>query len=169
MHKSGKETTLHRGVSKMPKKKYSVKLSANEIEKLKKMTKTGRASAKEILHANVLLATDDSRNPKLSAASVASKCNTSTTTVTRVRKRYSEEGFEAAIKNKKRKTPSIEPKITGEAEARIIALACSEPPEGFSKWSLRLLAEKAVELEYLENVSHTSIGTVLKKHNLSLT
>jgi len=153
----------------MPKKKYSVNLSKNEIEKLNKLTKTGKASAKEILHANVLLATNDSRTPKLTVKAVADKCSTSTTTVTRVRKRYSEEGLEAALLNKKRKTPPIEPKITGEVEARIIALACSEPPEGFSKWSLRLLAEKTVELEYLENISHVSVGTVLKKHNLSLT
>jgi hypothetical protein len=86
-----------------------------------------------------------------------------------MRKRYTEAGIDAALFRKKRETPPIEPKITGEAEARIIALACSEPPEGFSKWSLRLLAEKTVELGYLENVSHTSIGTVLKKHDLSLT
>ncbi len=152
----------------MPTKKYDVKLSRNEIDKLNKMTKTGKASAKEILHANVLLATDDGRKPKLTVASVAEKCNTTTTTVTRVRKRYHEDGFEAAIKNRKRKTPPVEPKITGEVEARIIALACSEPPEGFSKWSLRLLAEKTVELEYLDAISHASIGTVLKKHSLSL-
>jgi DNA-binding MurR/RpiR family transcriptional regulator len=73
----------------MPKKKYNVKLSENETTKLNKLTKTGKANAKEILHANILLATNDNRTPKLTVISVADKCNTSTTTVTRVRKRYS--------------------------------------------------------------------------------
>jgi transposase len=153
----------------MPIKKYRVELSESEKARLQKIATTGKATAKEIMHANVLLATADNRVPKLTVAKVAEKCNVSATLVTDLRKRYTEAGIDAALLRKKRKTPPIEPKITGEAEARIIALACSEPPEGFSKWSLRLLAEKTVELDYLENVSHTSIGTVLKKHNLSLT
>ena len=153
----------------MPIKKYSVTLSESEKGKLHKITTTGKASAKEIMHANILLATADNRVPKLTVAKAAEKCNVSTTMVTEIRKRYTEAGIDAALLRKKRKTPPIEPKITGEVEARIIALACSEPPEGFSKWSLRLLAEKTVELEYLENISHSSISTVLKKHSLSLT
>ena len=152
----------------MPKKKYSVILSESEKTRLQKITTTGKASAKEIMHANVLLATADNRNPKLTVEKAAEKCNVSTTMVTEIRKRYTEAGFDAALLRKKRETPPVEPKITGEAEARIIALACSEPPEGFSKWSLRLLAEKTVELEYLDAISHVSIGTVLKKHSLSL-
>jgi transposase len=153
----------------MPKKKYEVKLSKCEKTHLSKIAKTGKSGAKEIAHAKILLATDDGRIPKLTVKAVAEKCDAGVSTVQRIRKRYSEEGLDAALTSKQRKTPPIEPKITGEVEARIIALACSEPPKGFSKWSLRLLANKAVELEYIENISHVSVGTVLKKRNSSPT
>ena len=115
-----------------------------------------------------MLATDGKHSPKLTIAAVAGKCNSTTTTVQRIRKLYAMDGFNAALKRKKRKTPPVEPKITGDVEAHIIAMACSEPPKGFAKWSLRLLADKAVELEYIDKISYVSVGTVLKKHNLSL-
>ena len=73
------------------------------------------------------------------------------------------------LTRKKRETPPVDPKITGEVEARIIALACSQPPEGRARWSLRLLAEKSVELEILDKLSHSSVERVLKKTNISLT
>ena len=153
----------------MPKLMYKVNLTKVEQAKLSKITTTGKAHAKEILHANILLATDDNRSPKLTVAAAADKCNTTTTTVQTIRKLYAVCGFGAALKRKKRETPPIQPKITGEVEAHIIALACSEPPEGFAKWSLRLLADKAVELEYIDNISYVSVGTLLKKRSLSLT
>ena len=152
----------------MPKLVHSVVLSDDEKRKLIKIATTGKTSAKEILHANILLATDDKRFPKLTVLEVAEKCNTTTTTVQTVRKSYAQYGFNAALKRKKRNTPPIEPKITGDVEAHIIALACSKPPQGFLRWSLRLLANKAVELEYINKISYVSVGTVLKKHNLSL-
>jgi len=153
----------------MPKKKYEVNLTEEEQKKLIKIASTGKTSAKEILHANILLATADNRSPKLTVAAAAEKCNSTTTTVQVIRKLYAEAGFEAALKRKKRKNPPVAAKITGEVEAHIIALACSAVPEGFAKWSLRLLADKAVELNYIDNISYVSVGTVLKKHNLSLT
>jgi hypothetical protein len=73
------------------------------------------------------------------------------------------------LQRKKRETPPVEAKITGEVEAKIVALGCSQPPEGRARWTLRLLAEKAVELEIIGEISHSSVGSVLKKHNLSLT
>jgi hypothetical protein len=73
------------------------------------------------------------------------------------------------LQRKKRENPPVTPKITGELEAHIIALACSKAPEGYSKWTLRLLADKCVELNYIENLSHMSVSRLLKKHNLSLT
>jgi hypothetical protein len=152
----------------MPKLVHSLELSDEQKTKLKKITTTGKTSAKEILHANILLATDDKRLPKLTVVEVAKKCNTTATTVQTVRKAYAQDGFNAALKRKKRKTPPIEPKITGDVEAYIIALACSEPPQGFFKWSLRLLANKAVELGYISKISYVSVSTLLKKHNLSL-
>ena len=152
----------------MPKIKYLVCLTEEERTKLKKITTTGKSPAKEILHASILLATDDNRMPKLTVIEAADKCGATSTTVQTIRKAYHEYGFDFALKRKKRETPPIEPKITGEVEAHIIALACGEPPEGFSKWSLRLLADKAVELEYIDSISYVSVGTLLKKHNLSL-
>ena len=152
----------------MPTIKYTVALTEEERSTLERITKKAKAAAREILHANILLSTDDTRIPKLSVAAVAEKCNTTTTTVQILRKNYCERGFDAAIKRKKRETPPIKPKITGEVEAHLIALACGEAPEGFSKWSLRLLASKAVELDYIKNISYASVGTILKKHNLSL-
>jgi len=153
----------------MPKQKYTVNLSNEEKTTLKRITKTGKSTAKEILHASILLATDDTRIPKLTVAEVAEKCDTTPTTVQIIRKNYCEHGLDSAIKRKKRETPPIKPKITGEVEAHIIALACGEPPKGFSRWSLRLLADKAIELEYIDKISYVSVDSLLKKHNLDLT
>lgn len=153
----------------MPKLKHTVKLTNEEKVILAKIIKKGKSSAKEILHANILLTTDDNRVPKLTVSEVAERCNSTTTTVQTIRKSYAQNGLNKALSRKKRATPPITPKITGEVEAHIIAIACSKPPEGFAKWSLRLLADKAVELEYIDKISYVSVGTVLKKHNLSLT
>jgi len=151
----------------MPKIKYHVNLTEEERSKLQKITTTGKSSASEILHANILLATADNRSPKLTVATVADKCDSTTTTVQKIRKLYAMEGFDAAIKRKKRETPPVEPKITGDVEAHIIAMACSKPPKGFAKWTLRLLANKAVELGYIDGISYVSVRTILKKRLLS--
>ena len=156
------------GVYQMPKLKYHVNLTDEERALLVKITTTGKGSAKEIQHANILLSTDDNRSTKLTVVAVAEKCNSTTTTVQIIRKLYSEEGFDAALKRKKRTIPPVQPKITGDVEAHIIAMACGEVPVGFAKWSLRLLADKTVELGYIDNISYVSVGTVLKKYNLSL-
>jgi len=79
-----------------------------------------------------------------------------------IRKTYTQNDLNAALTRKKRTTPPIETKITGEVEAHIIALACTKPPNGYAKWSLRLLANKTVELNYIDQISHVSVGTVLK-------
>jgi hypothetical protein len=148
----------------MPKIKYQVKLTDTERTKLKRITTRGKSPASEILHANILLATCDNRVPKLTVAAVAEKCNSTTTTVQKIRKLYAMGGINAALKRKKRETPSVEAKITGAVEAHIIAMACGEPPEGFATWSLRLLASKAVELGYIDEISYVSVRSVLKKH-----
>jgi len=153
----------------MPKKSYEVKLSAEEKEMLNEITRNGKSRAKEIMHARILQATDDAREPKLTVRQVAEKCDSTTTTVQTVRRLYATQGFEAALERKKRETPPVEAKITGDVEAKLVALACTEPPEGRAHWALRLLADKAVELEIIDSISHSSVGTVLKKHNLSLT
>ena len=153
----------------MPKLMYQVNLTEEEQTKLSKITTTGKTSAKETLHANILLATADNRTPKLTITAVAQKCNTTNTTIQIIRKLYAQNGLNAALKRKKRTTPPTEAKITGEVEAHIITLACSKPPNDYAKWSLRLLANKTVELNYIDQISHVSVGTVLKKHNCALT
>ena len=153
----------------MPKLRYAVCLSEEERKVLDKKVKTGVSPASEILHAKVLLATDDGRKPKLTVRAVGDKFETTATTVQTVRQTYALQGMEAALKRKEREKPPVEPKITGDVEAHIIAVACSEPPPGNAKWSLRMLADKVVELEYIEAISYVSVRTVLKKHNLSLT
>jgi hypothetical protein len=147
----------------MPKLKYAVKLTNKEKEYLLSIVKTGIAPSRDILHANILLSTDDNRIPKLSVVKVVERCNSTTTTVQTIRKNYVLLDLEATIKRKKRETPPIEPKITGDVEARIIALSCSKPPDGYSRWTVRLLADKTVELGYIDSISYVSVSTVLKK------
>jgi len=147
----------------MPKLRYEVRLTEAEKERLERKIKVGKSPAREILHANVLLSTDDGRRPKLTVREAAERCNTTATTVQTLRKTYAEQGIEGALNRKKRETPPVQPKITGEVEAHIIATACSAPPPGHGKWSLRLLAEKVVELEYIDAISYVSVRTVLKK------
>jgi transposase len=148
----------------MPLHKYRVILSGKEREQLLKLVKKGTAAARSIMRANILLAADEN-NPdgKKSEDRIAELFHTHKQTVHTVRKTYAEQGLEAAIGRKKRETPPVEPKITGEVEAKIIALSCSTPPTGRSKWSLRLLAEKVVELEYIDSISHEAVGRLLKK------
>ena len=95
--------------------------------------------------------------------------NTSATTVQKVRTSYGEKGLEATVNRKKRETPPVEAKVTGDVEAHIIAMACGEPPKGYAKWTLRLLADKSVKLGYIDSISHTQVGRILKKTNISLT
>jgi transposase len=148
----------------MPKNKYHVHLSKDERSKLLNIIFKGSASAKAIMHANILLAADES-NAKIrkSEPEIANLYHVNQQTVHTIRRKYSEEGLDAAIHRKKRDTPPVKPKITGEVEAKIIALGCSTPPRGRSRWSLRLLADKAIELQYIESISHEAVGRLLKK------
>ena len=93
---------------------------------------------------------------------IAELYNVHQQTVHTIRKEYSQKGLEATVFRKKRETPPVAPKITGDVEAKIIALSCSTPPSGRSKWSLRLLAGKSVELQYVESISHEAVGRLLK-------
>lgn len=148
----------------MPKIKYRVRLSQDERNTLLNHVSKGSASAKSIMHANVLLAADEN-NPsgRKSEVEIAELFHVNPQTVHAIRKRYSEQGLDATIGRKRRETPPVEPKITGDVEAKIIALACSTPPTGRSRWSLRLLADKAVELQYIDSISHEAVGRLLKK------
>lgn len=148
----------------MQKKKYHVELTKEEKDRLYGIISKGTATARIIMRANVLLAADEN-NPsgKKSEAEIANHFHVHQQTVHTVRREYSELGLEAAIHRKKRDTPPVQPKITGDVEARIIALSCSSPPPGRSKWSLRLLADKSIELGYIDSISHEAVGRLLKK------
>lgn len=153
----------------MPIQKYEVSLSAKEREQLTKIVKSGKMPARTIMRANILLASDRNGKRPMTVREVALAFNTSSTTVQNVRTAYWERGLEATVQRKKRETPPVEAKVTGEVEAHIIALACGDPPKGYSKWTLRLLADKSVKLGYIESISHTQVGRILKKTNISHT
>ena len=147
----------------MRKKQYIVKLTEEERKKLLKIVKSGNDSASKIARANVLLNLDERQGESPYRRKIAEMCHMTEENVYILSKKFVEQGLEAVIERKKRETPPNEPKITGDVEARIIALSCGETPEGCSSWTLRLLADKAVELNIIDNISHSSVGTVLKK------
>lgn len=153
----------------MPKKKYIIALSDEERAQLTKIVKTGKSPARVILRANILLSSDSNITKPLSVAATAELFQTTPTTVQNVRTDFMEYGLEGALRRKKRNTPPVKPKVDGELEAHIIALCCSEPPEGYERWTTRLLADKCVELGYVDSISHMTISRTLKKTNLNLT
>jgi transposase len=146
------------------KKKYLVTLTADEREQLNAMITAGTASAKKLAHARVLLKADQGENgPAWVDEVIAEAVEVSTDTVARVRQRFVEQGLEAALVRKKQDRPSRERVLDGSAEARLLAVACSDPPDGRAAWTLTMLADKLVELEVVESVSRESVRRVLKK------
>lgn len=152
----------------MPSFKYVIELNDKDKSELLDIVKKGNSSARTILRANILLASDKRSDKYMTVSEIASAYHTTPTTVQTVRTSYCEKGLEATINRKKRETPPIPAKVTGEVEAHVIALACGQPPEGNSKWTLRLLANRTVELGYIDSISHVTISMILKKTNLSL-
>jgi hypothetical protein len=152
----------------MPKTKYVIKLTDTERRELMKIIKNGTSPAKAITRANILLASDASKGKPLTVSEVAKRYNTTTTTVQNVRTDYANSGVEGAINRKNRETPPVPPKVDGSLEARIIAISCSKPPEGYDRWTLRLVADRCVELGYVESLSHMTVKRTLKKTNSSL-
>ncbi len=154
------------------KKKYVVELSKDERERLHKFISAGTAPARMLNRARILLKADVGEHAggqALIDLEIAEMLDTSTATVQRVRERFCRQGFDAALE---RSMPDrvYKRSFDGRAEARLIALACSEPPEGRDRWSLRLLADKAVELGVVEEVvSHETIRKTLKKTSFDLT
>ena len=153
----------------MPSVKYVIELSNQEKVRLMEIVKKRNSPARTILRANILLASDKQNDKYMTVSEIANAYRTTPTTVQTVRASYCKKGLEATITRKKRETPPIPAKVTGEVEAHIIALACGQPPEGYSRWTLRLLADKTVELGYIESISHVTVSNILKKTNLSLT
>jgi DNA-binding transcriptional ArsR family regulator len=145
------------------KKKYPVILSDTERDKLKSLIAAGTAPARKLTHARILLKADQSpEGPGWVDDALAEAVEVSQPTVSRVRKQYFEEGLEAAL-NRRPPNREYHRKLDGEQEARLVALACSEPPEGQARWSLRLLADRMVELEVVEDLSYQTLRRTLKK------
>lgn len=153
----------------MPSVKYLIELPASERKTLEDIVTKGKAPAKTILRANILLASDRNATRRMTVAEIAEVYHTTPTTVQTVRSKYSQTGLSETINRKKRETPPVAPKVTGDVEAHIIALCCSEPPKGYSRWTVRLLATRCVELGYVESINYSTISRTLKKTNLSLT
>lgn len=143
------------------KKEYVVQLSESERRDLRRLVSVGRASARKLTHARILLAAD-ARVPARADAAIAEGLGVGLATVARTRKRFCCEGLEAALT--RRPHAKHRPRrLDGEAEAHLLALACAEPPAGQGRWSLRLLAGRMVELEYVEGVSHECVRQTLKR------
>ena len=145
-------------------KKYNVTLTAEERQALVDLIANGKAAAKKLIHARILLKADAAeRGPAWPDGPIALAVEVSTATVERVRQRFVEQGLEAALVRKPQARPSRELTLDGRAEARLIALACSPPPEGRAVWTMQLLADKLVELEVVASVSDETVRRALKK------
>jgi hypothetical protein len=148
----------------MANKKYVVDLTVDERAHLCGMIKKGKSSAQANLKARILLKADQGEaGERWLDKNICAALSTNMAMVGRVREKCVNEGLEAVFLRKKRRHPPITPIFDGEAEARLIALACSEPPQGQVRWTLRLLADKVVELEIVEKTHFNTVGRVLKK------
>ena len=149
-------------------KRYVVRLSEAERAELDAVVKTGRAAARKRLHAQMLLKADEGEHgPAWSDAAIGNALEVGIRTVERLRQCLVEEGLETAL-NGRQQARYKSPKLDGQQEAYLLALACSTPPVGRNRWTLRLLADRMVELAYVDTVSHETVRQVLKKTNSSL-
>jgi len=156
----------------MPRpKEFTVWLTAGDRVKLKKVVTSGRHPARMITRARVLLALDETQGPAPDRRVVAEQLGTSPSTVYLIAKAFAEQAgrVEDVIGRKQRATPPVEPKVTGDVEARVIALACSQPPAGRARWTLRLLERQVAVTEGIPPMDHSTTGRVLKRGRLSLT
>ncbi len=155
----------------MPRPKvFTVGLSAAKRQALSKVAASGTYPARMIMRARVLLELDENAGPVADRAVMAGRAGVAETTVRAIAKRFVETGgdVEATIERKQRQTPPVPPIVTGEVEARLIALACSTPPQGHARWSLRLLEKHVALVADLPDLDHSTIGRVLKKRNCVL-
>lgn len=145
-------------------KKYLVTLTPDERTQLAALIAAGKGAAKKLAHARILLKADQADGgPAWTDDRIAEAVEVSVATVERVRQRFVEDGLDAALARKKQDKPSRERTLDGRAEARLIALACSAPPDGRKRWTLKLLADKLVELEVVDAVSDETVRRALQK------
>ncbi len=149
-------------------KKYIITLSKEERDTLQELTFKGTHKAQKILNAQILLGCDEGeyQTERSTNEEIARVLGTSMRKIDRVKKRFVMEGMEAVL-TKKKGSRIYEKKTDGDFEAHLVALSCSEPPEGFSRWSLRMLADKVVELGYIDSISHEAVRGILKKMKLN--
>jgi DNA-binding transcriptional ArsR family regulator len=149
------------------KKKYPVRLSAHERDQLESLIAVGVAAARKLHHARILLKADEGvEGPGWADQRIAEAVEVSQPTISRVRKQYVQEGLEAALDRRMPRRVYYR-KLDGAQEARLVALACSTPPTGQARWSLRLLADRLVELEVVDDISYQTVRTTLKKTSSS--
>jgi len=143
-----------------------IELPQDEKTELEQLIKSGEHKARVISRARVLLLLDRSQGEKKTLSQVAEATMLSSVSVSHIKQRYFEGGLDRALYDQPRPGRPVT-KMTGDVEAQLIALTCSEPPEGYDRWTLRLLAEGLVQLEVVESISHVTVGETLKKMNLS--
>ena len=149
--------------------RYRVTLTKEERGELEAMTRRGKTHARRFIHARALLLCDAGADgPAWNVADVATALGVTSRAIEHLKKRFVEEGLEAALERKPREKPPREVIFDGAFEARLVALACSDVPQGHRRWTVRLLADKVVELKIAKSVSHMTVQRVLKKTNLSL-
>lgn len=149
-------------------KKYRVRLTDEERNHLEKLVRKGKAHARKLTYARILLKADED-GPAWTDEHIADAFEVSVATVARERKRYCEEGLKIALMPKKPGLPRRRRILEGRAEAHLIALSCSDPPEGRERWSMRLLADRMVELGHVDTISYETVRRTLKKTSSSLT
>lgn len=151
----------------MPAKRYKVTLSNEERENLTQLVSQGKTNARKITRARILLLADENQEkPAWIDAQIAAALGISSRTVERIRQACVEAGIEAAL-NHKRPQRSRSKVLDGEAEARLVQLACSQPPDGRARWTMQMLADQLIELEIVETICDETVRTTLKKMNLN--
>ena len=148
--------------------RYRIRLSQEEVRELRIIINKGSHTSQTFRAAYILLNCDEGDySEKVTNEQISKVLKVGMRTIDRVKKKFIEDGFEKVLERRV-SSRIYDVKIDGDVEAKLVKLCCSEPPSGFAKWSLRLLADKMVELKYIESISYVSVGNVLKKMNLSL-
>lgn len=147
--------------------RYTIKLTKAEVDELKSIINKGSHTSQTFRTAYILLNCDEGEySEKVTNEQISKVLKIGMRTIDRVKKRFFEEGLESVLERRP-SSRNYDSKVDGDTEAKLITLCCSKPPEGFAKWSLRLLADKMVELNYIESISHVTVRSVLKKTNLN--
>lgn len=148
--------------------RYTIKLTKAEVDELMTIIDKGSHTSQTFRVAYILLNCDEGKySRKVTNEQISKVLRVGMRTIDRVKKKFMEVGFEASLERRPT-TRVYEKKMDGELEAKLVTLCCSEPPKGYARWSLRLLADKMVELKYVESITHVTVRSILKKTNLSL-